>query len=59
MSKTTILDKEIAMYQIKVNGVLMPTIYYSLHEAIAAVEHEKSRGCAVMCDIIPLDSKSN
>ena len=59
MSTTTILDKEIAMYQIKVNGVLMPTIYYSLHEAIAAVEHEKSRGCAVMCDIIPLDSISN
>ena len=47
------------MYQIKVNGVLMPTIYYSLHEAIAAVEHEKSRGCAVMCDIIPLDSTTN
>ena len=47
------------MYQIKVNGVLMPTIYYSLHEAIAAVEHEKSRGCAVICDIIPLDSILN
>lgn len=59
MSTTTILDKEIAMYQIKVNGVLMPTIYYSLHEAITAVEYEKSRGCAVMCDIIPLASKSN
>lgn len=55
MSTTTILDKEIAMYQIKVNGVLIPTIYYSLHEAITAVEYEKARSCAVMCDIIPLD----
>lgn len=43
------------MYQIKVNGVLMPTIYYSLHEAIAAVEHEKSRGCAVMTEIVHVD----
>lgn len=40
------------MYQIKVNSVLMPTIYYSLHKAIAAVEYEKSHGCVVMCDII-------
>lgn len=47
------------MYQIKINGVLMPTIYYSLHEAIEACEYEKVRGCAVMCDIISLDSKSN
>ncbi len=47
------------MYQIVINNVRMPTIYWSLHEAITAVEYEKSRGCAVMCDIISLDSKSN
>lgn len=35
------------MYQIKVNGVLMPTIYYHLSEAIEACEAEKARGCAV------------
>lgn len=47
------------MYQIVINNVRMPTIYWSLHEAIEACEHEKSRGCAVICDIIPLDSISN
>lgn len=47
------------MYQIVINNVRMPTIYWSLHEAIEACEYEKVRGCAVMCDIISLDSKSN
>lgn len=40
------------MYQIKINGILMPTIYWSLREAITACEAEKERGCAVICDII-------
>lgn len=47
------------MYQIVINNVRIPTIYWSLHEAIEACEYEKARGCAVMCDIIPLDSISN
>ena len=42
------------MYQIKVNGILMPTIYWSLHEAIEACEYEKERGCAVITDIVHL-----
>ena len=42
------------MYQIKVNGILMPTIYWSLKEAIDACEYEKSRGCAVITDIVHL-----
>lgn len=40
------------MYQIKVNGILMPTIYYTLRGAINACEVEKQRGCAVMTEIV-------
>lgn len=53
MSKNTIL-KGTKMYQITVNGILMPTIYWTLRDAIAACNAEKERGCAVMCDIIHL-----
>lgn len=42
------------MYQIKVNGYLMPTIYWSLKEAFEACDYEKSRSAAVMCEIIHL-----
>ena len=40
------------MYQIKVNGYLMPTIYWSLKEAFEACDYEKSRSCAVSVDIV-------
>ena len=53
MSKNTIL-KGTKMYQIKVNGILMPTIYWSLRDAIAACNAEKERGCAVMTEIVML-----
>ena len=43
------------MYQIKVNGILMPTIYWSLREAIEACQREAERGCAVMTDIISVE----
>lgn len=42
------------MFQIKVNGILMPTIYYSLRGAMDACYAEKQRGCAVMTDIVSL-----
>lgn len=42
------------MYQIKVNGILMPTIYWSLGEAMKACELEKERGVAVMTEIVHL-----
>ena len=42
------------MYQIKVNSVLMPTIYWSLTDAIRACEVEQKRGCAVITEIIHL-----
>ncbi len=42
------------MYQIKVNSVLMPTIYYTLREAMDACAIEKARGCAVMTEIVRL-----
>ena len=40
------------MYQIKINGVLMPTIYWSLREAMEACTTEKARGCAVFTEIV-------
>ena len=40
------------MFQIKVNGILMPTIYYKLRDAINACEVERKRGCAVMTEIV-------
>lgn len=43
-----------AMYQIKVNGILLPTIYYTLSEAMDACAAEKARGCAVMTEIVRL-----
>ncbi len=33
------------MYQIKVNGILIPTIYWYLRDAINACDIEKARGC--------------
>ncbi len=43
------------MWQIKVNGILMPTIYWSLREAMEACQIEKSRGCAVITEIVYVD----
>ena len=40
------------MFQIKVNGILMPTIYYTLRDAMDACEVERKRGCAVMTEIV-------
>jgi hypothetical protein len=42
------------MYQIKVNGILMPTIYWCLRDAMNACEAEKARGCAVITEIVSL-----
>jgi hypothetical protein len=42
------------MYQIKVFGILMPTIYYTLSDAIDACKAEEKRGCAVMTEIVHL-----
>lgn len=42
------------MYQIKINGVLMPTIYWNLREAMEACAVEKARGCAVFSEIVSL-----
>ena len=42
------------MYQIKVNGILLPTIYWSQWEATEACYREKKRGCAVVTEIVAL-----
>lgn len=42
------------MYQIKVNGILLPTVYWSLREAMEACAVEKARGCAVFSEIVSL-----
>lgn len=43
------------MYQIKVNGILMPTIYYYLRDGIDACHAEESRGCAVFTEIVSVN----
>ncbi len=40
------------MYQIKVNDVLLPTIYWSLYDAIEACHKEAEQGWAVRTDIV-------
>ena len=40
------------MYQIVINNVRMPTIYWSLREAMEACQIEKERGYAVMTEIV-------
>lgn len=47
-------ERKMTMYQIKINGVLMPTIYWSLREAMDACQAEKERGCAVFTEIVSL-----
>ncbi len=47
--------KRNAMYQIKVNGVLMPTIYYYLRDVMEACASEKARGCAVFTEIVSVN----
>ena len=42
------------MYQIKVNSILMPTIYWYLRDAMNACDVEKARGCAVITEIVSL-----
>ena len=42
------------MYQIKVNEILMPTIYWYLRDAMNACDIEKARGCAVITEIVSL-----
>jgi len=42
------------MYQIKVNGILLPTIYWSLRSAFEACDIEKKRGYAVVTEVVPL-----
>lgn len=40
------------MFQIKVNKILIPTIYHTLSEAITACKIEEKRSAAVFTEII-------
>lgn len=42
------------MYQIIVNNVRIPTIFWSLRDAINACHEEEARGVAVMTEIVML-----
>lgn len=42
----------IKMFQIKVNKILIPTIYHTLSEAITACKIEEKRSAAVFTEII-------
>lgn len=43
------------MYQIIVNGILMPTIYWYLRDAMDACTAEKARSCAVFTEIVSVN----
>lgn len=45
------------MYQIKINGHLMPTIYWYLKDAMDACNAEKERGCAVFTEIVSMQQQ--
>jgi len=47
-----ILLTGIKMFQIKVNKILLPTLYHSLSDAIAACKNEEKRSAAVFTEII-------
>ena len=44
------------MWQIKINGILMPEIFYSLRAAMEACHREKARGSATFTEIIMAQS---
>ncbi len=44
------------MWQIKINGILMPTIYFYHSEAMDACYEAKQRGCAVFTEIVSVSS---
>lgn len=44
------------MWQLKVNGILMPTIYYYIQDAYKAWDEEKARGVAVYCEVVPVQT---
>lgn len=54
--RTNMNKGDSVMYQIKVNGILLPQIYWSMREAMEACYIEKKRGCAVMTEIVPLSA---
>lgn len=43
------------MWQIVINNIRLPQIFWSLREAMEACEYEKARGCAVMTEIVHVD----
>ena len=57
MVNNTLLRRN-TMWQIKVNEILMPTIYWSYRDALDASYIEKARGCAVVIDIVYVGQNS-
>ena len=47
------------MWQLKVNGILMPTIYYYIQDVYMAWDEEKARGCATYCEIVPVQTSQS
>ena len=52
MSNNTIYERNKAMYQIVINNVRMPQIYWSWKEALEAIEREKERFPAIITEIV-------
>ena len=55
MSNNTIYERRNTMWQIKINGIWMPTIYWSFSEALAAIEREKERFAAIITEVVHVD----
>ena len=52
MSNNTIYERNKAMYQIVINNVRMPQIYWSWKEALEDIEREKERFPAIITEIV-------
>ena len=55
MSNNTIYERNKTMYQIIINNVRMPQIYWSWKEALEAIEREKERFPAIITEIVHID----
>ena len=55
MSNNTIYERNKAMYQIVINNIKFPQIFWSWKEALEAIEREKERFPAIITEIVHVD----
>ena len=52
MSNNTIYERKNTMYQIVINNIKFPQIFWSWKEALEAIEREKERFPAIITEIV-------